>query len=397
MQIATSWSIEKDTHLAVSSTFKRIKETLNTDPDYFLVYYSETYDSQQIVDQLTTLAPDTPYQGLTSCLGLMTEGGVHSVDGSGFGMWAISDPEGDYGVGITRISENVRESASTAIIQALENADRLGEIPSMIWINSQSGTEEEILQGIEDVVGSEVPIVGGSSGDNSISGNWKQIGNKRVFDDAVVVTAFFPSGEIAYSFHSGYEPTEKMGTVTKAEGRILYEIDGQPAATVYNKWTNGSINKVLQKGGNILQLTTLHPFGREVGKVEGVPYFKLSHPNSVLNNGGLTLFTTINEGEEVVVMTGSRESLISRAGRVAKSAIKAGEFKESDIKGGLVIYCAGCMLTIEKDMNQVASEIKQALTGQPFAGVFTFGEQGRCVGGENVHGNLMISVVVFGE
>ena len=41
------------------------------------------------------------------------------------------------------------------------------------------------------------------------------------------------------------------------------------------------------------------------------------------------------------------------------------------------------------------SELQAALPGIPFLGSFTFGEQGCFPGGENRHGNLMISVLLF--
>ncbi len=64
-----------------------------------------------------------------------------------------------------------------------------------------------------------------------------------------MVTVLFPSTEVMFAFHSGYEPTDVKGIITKAGGyeatnnkgvatsagkRTLYEIDGYPAAKVYN-------------------------------------------------------------------------------------------------------------------------------------------------------------------
>jgi hypothetical protein len=54
------------------------------------------------------------------------------------------------------------------------------------------------------------------------------------------------------------------------------------------------------------------------------------------------------------------------------------------------------MLTVTDRMDDVASELVEALGGRPFLGTFTFGEQGCFLGGENRHGNLMFSTVVFG-
>jgi hypothetical protein len=64
------------------------------------------------------------------------------------------------------------------------------------------------------------------------------------------------------------------------------------------------------------------------------------------------------------------------------------------VVGALVVYCAGCMLTVGGRMSEVPEQLDAALNA-PFLGVFTFGEQGRLGAAANRHGNLMISVVAF--
>lgn len=395
MQIATSWSTESETVKAVEDTYRKLKQSLGGQPTLLLTYFSDNHDSRAVLARLKDLSGDVPIQGGTSCLGVMTQQGFHSASGCGLGLWGIYDPEGSYGVGVAAINSDPRKAAAEATEMALAGAGRPGEAPALLWLNSAPGGEEKILQGIEDVLGPNVPIAGGSTGDNTVSGNWKQIGAGQVHHDAVVVTAMYPSTEVAFAFHSGYEPAQHRGRITRAAGRTLYEIDGRPAAEVYNAWTGGVIAEALPKGGNVLPITTLYPIGREVGRVRGVPYYKLSHPNGVTPDGALTLFSDIEEGEEILLMTGSKNNLVTRAGRVAESAISAGELKPEQVCGALVIYCAGCMLTVQNEMDKVATGVSHVLQGNPFIGVFTFGEQGCFVGGENRHGNLMISVVVF--
>ncbi len=45
------------------------------------------------------------------------------------------------------------------------------------------------MRGIEETVGSNVPIVGGSAADNTIEGHWQQFANGQVYTDGVIVTA----------------------------------------------------------------------------------------------------------------------------------------------------------------------------------------------------------------
>ena len=122
---------------------------------------------------------------------------------------------------------------------------------------------------------------------------------------------------------------------------------------------------------------------------------RLAHPDTVTPDGALTLFANVEEGDELVQMVGTQHSLVTRVGRVANASLEAGRISAEDICGALVVYCAGCMLTVQDEMALVVDSINQSLATTPFIGTFTFGEQGCFVGGDNYHGNLMISVVVF--
>ena len=396
MQISVAHSTAKVSKEAASQTATIVDQELDESPDLLILYCSDGYDGQELLQTLKDRFPDCALQGGTSCQGVMSDAGYHSDQGWGLGLFAISDKAGAYGVGAAEMGEDPRQAAQEAVLQALAHAGRPGEIPDLVWLVGAPGHEEKVLEGIADVLGPSVPVAGGSTADNEVAGNWHQFANGDVYSNSVTLSVLFPSGTVSFAFHSGYTPTETRGRVTQAGAHKAIEIDGQPAAEVYNRWTGGVIEPALNGGGNILTSTTLFPLGREVGQVEGMSYYRLSHPDSVTPEHELTLFSEIQEGDEVVLMTGNRDSLVSRAGRVAQSAIRARQPESEGIAGALVIYCAGCMLTIQESMPEVAANLDQSLGGRPFIGTFTFGEQGCFREGENYHGNLMISVVIFG-
>ena len=58
------------------------------------------------------------------------------------------------------------------------------------------------------------------------------------------------------------------GVVTKSdtENRIIYQIDGKPAAEVYNEWVGGSIATLMKKGGPIpFEIFSEYPFAKPIG------------------------------------------------------------------------------------------------------------------------------------
>lgn len=332
--------------------------------------------------------------GATSCLGAMSHAGVTD----GVAVFAIDDPDGAYGTAMLPFDPDSYSAARAATIQALAAADRLGEKPELVWVSSTPGTEEAILAGIESVIGTDVPIIGGSAADNDVSGQWFVFDKSRREAAGVVVTVMFPSRPVSFAYHNGYSPTEKSGTVTRIEGRRVIEIDHRPAFEVYREWCEGAVSLDPGDPGmqSILSDSTLAPLGRRVAELDGLPSYLLAHPAAANTAGALELFATVEEGEVLTCMTGTQAGLIDRAGRVAALARAAGGMETSPIAGALMVYCGGCMLSVRDRLEEVVAGVAGSLGPAPFLGTFTFGEQGQIIGAGNRHGNLMISCIVFG-
>ncbi|MCY4336818.1 MAG: FIST C-terminal domain-containing protein [Litoreibacter sp.] len=329
----------------------------------------------------------------TSCGGIMMQQGVSDI-----GLFAISDPDGDYGTACVQISDDTYAAARAATQKAISRADREGEAPDLIWISITPGNEEDALKGIEDVVGSDVPIIGGSAADDTVSGRWSVSDTQDTHNAGIVVSALFCSTPLHIAYQSGYEPTPHTGVATKTHGRTLLEIDGKPAAQVYTSWNQGTVPTAkLGEPVNILSQATLWPVGRQTSSLCDVPYFLLAHPCASNPDGSIELFAEINEGERLTQMTGNKDVLAARGGRVAEFALKSGNVPNHQVEGALVVYCGGCMLAVQDQLEDVYSGVNKALDDKPFLGVFTFGEQGRVHGVGNRHGNLMISCVAFSK
>jgi hypothetical protein len=396
VKIGTAHSTAGDAAEAARDAYVALIEGLGASPDFLVACTTVEHDCAELAQALSQVAADTPLHGSTSCLQVMTSEGTHSEDGRALALFGIVDPGGAYGVGLAPIGNDPRAAARGAAEAALDRAERWGEVPALVWLSAAPGSEEALLAGLEDVFGPNVPVFGGSAADNAVAGDWCVFAQEASIGDGVVVSVLFPTTRIAYAFHSGYEPTDSIGRVTAASGRVVREIDGRPAAAVYDDWCEGLIAEVRAAGGgSVLERTTLSPLGRVVGEAAGLPYYQLSHLSDVLADDSIGLFTEVQEGDELTLMRGSKESLVARAGRVAASAAQTQFSSLEEIAGALVVFCAGCMLTVQDQMDQVAAGLREALGGAPLLGAFTFGEQGCFVGGENRHGNLMISTILF--
>ncbi|QQR90671.1 MAG: FIST C-terminal domain-containing protein [Myxococcales bacterium] len=395
MKTASGYSTASEAAHAAREAYEQIYNNLGEAPQLLIVNCTSVIDTQAFSIMLKELAPNSAIHGNTSCLGVMTEQGFHGEDGVAVGLFGVLDHDGAYGSGAAFIDVDVVSATREALEQALQQAQRPGMLPAMVWVSSTPGDEEMVLDSLAEILGPDVPVTGGSAADNTVNGEWKLFCNGRCYDRAVVVSVLFPSTELLFAFHSGYTPTNRKGKVTRAEGRTIFEIDGRAAAEVYDEWTEGALTEHLTVPGNILAHTTLHPLGRAVSSIAGIENYHLSHPDTLLNNGVLSVFSEISVGDELVLMRGTKDSLAERAGRVAGAALKNHGAVVEQVAGALVIYCAGCMLTVRDRMDEVVDSICTELKEAPFLGAFTFGEQGCFAGCGNRHGNLMISVLVF--
>jgi len=397
MRSATAASTHEDPITAVREAWTALTAKVGR-PDLVLAISTVGYDLEAVVAELRGVASGIPIQGGTSCGGVMTDEGFFGTEGRALALLGLADDAGQFGVGVAPIDASCpRAAGSLAIQRAMADAGCEGEMPSAVWMITTPGGEEEVVRGIEDVVGPDVPLVGGSAADNTIGGNWRQFSAAGVHENSVSVVAMYTSGRVSAAFHSGYDPTVMTGTVTRADGRTIHEIDGRPASHVYNEWIAGALNDVLESGGELLAKTNLHPLGREVGHVRGVPYFVLSHPERAYADGSMHLFTDVTAGEKLVCMTGSVDNLVARAGNVVRSAQQLGDFAPGEASTGLVIFCGGCFLTVRERIDEVQANLAHVMAGKPFLTAFTFGEQGRIASAGNRHGNLMISSLLLAE
>jgi hypothetical protein len=148
------------------------------------------------------------------------------------------------------------------------------------------------------------------------------------------------------------------------------------------------------QGGVVALVAPMYPLAIEAGRVEGVPHYLLVTPESVLPGGALRTLTNLEVGDRVYAMYGDRDRLIKRATRIVGDACRNLPDPQA-VAGALVVWCLGCKKTIGDDVAAVSEAVAQDLGAAPFITCFTFGEQGYLVN-RNVHGNMMISAVVFG-
>ena len=435
-------------------------------PDLIVVAVSSTYDPGALLAILrnTALTGGCALHVCSSLFGGFSEEGLKPLCLLGF-----VDPSGAFGTGWAGLPTNVdctSESARSAGVAAAmaasaaknESGGGVGQPSLAIITPGVQGFEEEILAGIRSILPG-VPIIGGTAADDGFlddekrfvagsrdarvslptasseaaeSDNGAAAFHSGVLQRGVVVSLLWPSVPTSVLFSSAYNPMEtNIGTVTKVNGRILQEIDGQPAAEVYARWSRSAdIAAAVADSARPVPLladSTLHPLAKIVQRSDGGPaatgdgkgmgagtkpltklsqgghsahgddvdFLSLIHPRFVCAGGSLELFASLEEGDTICCLEATVDELDRHTEEVLGTGTTAAG---SEGNGALLVYCGGCALALKTEarLGGVARRLRAALQNQPFMGLVTYGEQGIDPYGGVQHANLMYAVVRFG-
>ena len=405
VSVGYGWSTEEDERAAVKEAVSMAKKQLGgVAPEYILLFSTVGYDLEKILEEARRLFGErVQIHGGTSSGAVFTLGGYHIGKSGSLALLAVASPKITFGVGGASLEEagSARKAGTKAILEAIQNTKKkMVDHPKLILMIAAPGKEEEILLGIEDVVGKEVPIFGGSAGDNDDSGKWKEFTNTRVYSNGVVLTAVYTDLKVGWAFESGYLRTERSGIATKVKGRLIYEIDHSPAAQVYDSWMGGELTEIIKTEKDKLSIqarTAFYPLAKVIHGENEETYYLSTHPAAYEpSQKFLEVHTNVEEGDKLFLMRGGWELLLNRARTTSLQATVRGRILPRDLAFGISIFCAGTMWAIpSEERPKIPLLINDSLVGAPFIGAFSFGEQGFLPGVGNVHGNLVSAAVVF--
>jgi len=368
---------------------RQIDEVAKDLPPWIVMYGVDDLPLAAVMDLIRARSPRTQVLGATSFQGVFTAKGFVRET-------CLLVGERADGVELSVSMQTVGASAARESAEAScrDIARELGARPTMLLLHATPGFEERILEGVKAAFGATVPVFGGSAADDSLTGRWRVHANGASSQEGFLLAGLSSPRDVRGGFMGGFLPTEHTGTITKVDGRVVHEIDGRPAAEVYDAWTGGAIAAELGRGGNVLSKTNMRPLSRCVGSALGMPRRILSHPHEVVaGTNALTFFTEFSRSDRLTLMTSTSDPLVTRVRRAVERARGSQTVQP---RGGLLVYCGGSLSAMLDKADTICREFEHATGGAPFLGIATFGEQGAFFAGAGSwHGNLMCSAVLF--
>lgn len=419
-EVGTGWSVHSDPEEAVKEAVSMALEgKSNQNPDFAIIFATSGSDMAAILTTARAeLGAETKiYGGSSDSRAVMTEKGFAKAKADGYypeemkgeralAIMTVTPEEEDivFGVGSANTSAypTVQEAAKTAVLTAMTDAGKTeGELPDIILATTPRGFEEETLEGLEEVVGKNTVILGGTTGGPEFA----VFGETWVYEKGISLAVIYTDRPIGWTFEGGFEVTDPhSGVVTAVDSQVILEIDNEPALDVYDEWLDGEIMRLYAEFNDtrvIKDLLTLHPLYRRYRSDTGQEYALFSHPwarDPTLEDRAVATSTKIKVGERVYLSHGTWEILENRIGNLPTNAKIQGDLPlDSKPLFGVGYVCAGVMGTIPEDEREkLPILINYANNNAPFIAPFTWGEQGNFPGVGNKHGNLLTSFMIIG-
>lgn len=270
------------------------------------------------------------------------------------------------GKGITADPRKAGQQAAFDAVKDLSTTQRIG---CLFFGDGLATSYAEVVRGIQEVLGTSFLIVGGLAGDDLRFSQTFQYFSRQVFSDALVGVVFGGAGKMGVGIQHGFAPISKPRHITRAHANILRELDGQPAASVYEEYFGLDVVARMRREGFTRQASA-YPLGIQ-GAAED--QWLLRNVVSFQEDGSLACSAEMVEGAWLRLMIGSREFALEAARRAAQDALKPLN------RAAAVIVFDSVSRRKLLGQQQAAEEIavlRQVVgPSTPLIGCYTYGEQ----------------------
>ncbi|MBS0287805.1 MAG: FIST C-terminal domain-containing protein [Proteobacteria bacterium] len=224
----------------------------------------------------------------------------------------------------------------------------------------------ELVKGIKENLDPRVIITGGLAGDgNKFQRTWTLQNEKPVYNGITAIGLYGKDIEIGFGSKGGWDIFGPEKLITRSQGNILYEIDGEPALAIYKKYL-GDRAKDLPASGLLFPLSIRESSASEnkvVRTILGIDE----------NNQSMIFAGDIPQGWYAQLMKANFDRLVEAASIASKLATS--EIKMPQETLNLAISCVGRRLVLgERTIEEVEASLENLGKNPAMIGFYSYGE-----------------------
>lgn len=331
------------------------------DPDLLLIFGSVGHlTATRLAETLGSYFPHTVFLGCSTA-GEITPDGVE--DGS-CTITALHFEQTPLTQGATRL---------TGMEDSFAAGERLGRQIAAVDLKAVlvfgPGVKingSALVNGITSVIGSNVPVTGGLAGDGGDFKRTFTLGKEGVTDNHVVAVGLCGDNlRFGHGSFGGWEAFGPARKVTRCEGNILYELDGEPALAIYKRYL-GEHAKNLPASGLLFPFAMLGEDHSAIGLIRTI-----LGVDEV--TGSLTLAGEINPNGYLKLMHASTDKLVDGAEQAAEAATTMLKLANPGV--AILVSCVGRKLVMGKRVDEEVEAVGAVFGNKAvLTGFYSYGE-----------------------
>ncbi|HVT75472.1 MAG TPA: FIST N-terminal domain-containing protein [Acidimicrobiales bacterium] len=378
--LACGHSVDTDAFIAGAAA-TRLAVQGRDDAHLLIVFCSDAYDLEQLTKGLASEAQDIPMIGCSTAGEIATSGPhdasvvVTALGGDGFSVVT----------GVARdASSRLRVAGGDAVRACVANLDEREHAVVLLLTDGLGGDQMDVIRGAYDVVGAQIPLVGGCAGDDLKMDATYQLYNGEVLSDAVVAAAISSDAPIGIGVQHGWRPVGDPMLVSRSTGVRVEQLDDQPALDVYLRRLNAP-DEVCHDAEAFTRFAMTHPLG--ITRRSGAEVRYVAEAD--FETRSLVCIAGVPQGGLAWIMEGDEDSVLEATDGACSEAL-AGLAGHPPL--GLVAFdCIARRGVLgEAGIGREIDRIATFADGAPVAGFYTYGEIARTTGRQGFHNQTLV-------
>ncbi|WP_375490596.1 FIST signal transduction protein [uncultured Jatrophihabitans sp.] len=367
------------------------------EPTVLLVFCAPGYDLEALFARVCAGVPDDACIVGGSTNGELAAGADDAREpgwSPGVLVLAMGGPGFTAHAAVVREASSDRHAAGAAVAAALNAAGSAPAPHRVMFMLADGLTREqhELVRGAYSVLGLEVPIVGGCTGDDldyAVTYQFHGTGaGVEVLSDSIVGLDLGSDQPMGIGIAHGWSKHGEPMMVTSSEGGEVQLLDGEPAIDCYLR-AIGETRALLDDPDKFREVAFANPLG--MSRRSGADV-RVVHAVD-RERGSVHCLADVPQGALVWPMTSDVDSLIGAAHESATAAIA--ELGDAQLLGLLVLDCGARKLRLGRE--HLAAEqaaFAEVACGKPFGGFYTFGEIARTQGSRGMHHFTVVTLAL---
>jgi hypothetical protein len=270
------------------------------------------------------------------------------------------------------LGERASENIEAAVAAAVQSALKKTSLPPRLCVTvpeSLTVSGVSIVDNFIKILGEDIPVLGGTAGDQMQIQQTYQFCGRSVYSDAVPILIF--SGDLLFShgIASGWKPLGHAAVATHTEGNVVFRIGEETAAQYYANYINKE--------------TFSQEYPLAIWESPESDQFYLRAPFQFdLEKGSVTFLGDVPQGSLVQITSSNRDEVLEAASDAYHKALQ--DYPGNEPEAAMVFSCAARHIVLGTRTNEEYENFRKASpTVIPSCGFYTYGEIAPLAKGKN--------------